>query len=71
MKPKDLAVMLLSKKKPDAEESDGEEPSMPPLEEVMSEFIDAVKAGDAAAAAKAFKAAKACSDDEPDEDDAE
>jgi hypothetical protein len=70
MKAKGVALMLL-KQKQDKEagtSDEGSEPTMPPLEEVMGEFIDAVKAGDKAAAAKAFRAAKACSEDEPDED---
>lgn len=69
--------MLLGKNKPggdDGEGDSGEEPGMPPLEDVMRELIDAVKADDPKAAAKAFRGAMACADgdeDEPDEDDTE
>lgn len=64
---KDIAVAILGKPKGESSDDDSEA-KMPPLEEVMSELIDAVKSGDAKAAAKAFRAAKACSDDYSDDD---
>lgn len=74
MKPKSIAVMLLEKKhKADTgdDEDGAEEPSMPPLEEVMREFIDAVKSDDARGAAKAFRGALACSEGYDDSEDDE
>lgn len=76
MDPKKMAVMILAKpKRGDDDEHDegGDEPSMPPLEDVMSDFLAAVEAKDTAAMAKAFRAAKACADDyqDSDEDDAD
>lgn len=69
--PKSVAVMLLEKKHKAESEGDEatEEPTMPPLEEVMGDFISAVKSGDAAGAAKAFRAAKACADDYSDDEE--
>jgi hypothetical protein len=70
MKAKGTALMLL-KKKHDEEaggSDEGEEPSMPPLEEVAGDLIAAVKADDKAGVAKALRAAQACMSDEPEDD---
>lgn len=67
--PKSIAIMLLGKKKGAEDEPDTEEPEMPPLEDVMGELIDAVKAGDKTAAAKAFRGALACAEDTYDDEE--
>jgi hypothetical protein len=69
--PKSIAIMLLGKKKAaeEPEPDDGEEPSMPPLEDVMQEFLDATKAGDTKAMAKAFRGAMACAEDYSDDEE--
>jgi len=67
---KKIAIGILSKPE-EGNEEEGEA-KMPPLEEVMQEFIDAVTGGDAKAAAKAFRGAMACSsEDEYEDEDAE
>lgn len=71
---KGLALMLMKAHKAKVgsdEMGDDEEPSMPPMEEIAQELIDAVKAGDAGAVAKALKGAMACAGDESDEGDDE
>lgn len=67
--PKDIAVAILGKPKGGGDSEGDDNSKMPPLEEVMGEFISAVKSGDAKAAARAFRAAKACSDDYGDDDE--
>jgi hypothetical protein len=65
--PKSIAVMLLKKKR-EEEGGETEEPTMPKLEEVAQDLIDAVQSGDAAGVAKALRASQACMSDEPEDD---
>lgn len=60
---KDIAIAILGKPKGMSGGDEDEDEKMPPLEDVMGDFISAIKSGDAKAAAKAFRAAKACADD--------
>ncbi len=72
MDPKKVALLVLSKKskaEDTASDDEGGEPKMPPLEDVMGDFIAAVNGGDAKAAAKAFRAAQACASDYDDTED--
>lgn len=70
--PKGLAVMLLSKHKADegGDDMEGDEPEMPPGEEVAQEFLDAVKAGDAKAVWHAFRGMQACDEHAEDSEEA-
>lgn len=55
---KDIAVAILGKPKGDSEGDDDEgEAKMPPLEDVMGDFLSASKSGDMKAMAKSFHAA--------------
>lgn len=73
LKPKAVAGLIISKRKPDAEapiqESHSEENEDQGLEMAMEDLIRAIHAKDAKAACAAFKAAQEISDSEPDQGD--
>lgn len=73
MKPKGLAVMLLSKAKQDGEEGADDEGmmDMPPGEEVAQELLDAIKSRDAKAVWHAFRGLAACAEHDDSEEDEE